>query len=77
MTGVPVNDVACVSAAFWVDTFQHCHSVTQHGIVFHGWPDGGCLLEQEEFLAQSFGVIKDEMRRVIKEAQKKHDRQRN
>lgn len=77
MRGVSTASVAGVLPALWVDTFEHCHSVTQHGILFHGWPDGRCLLEQEELLVQSFSTMKDEMRQVIREAEKKRGRKRN
>ena len=71
MRGVSPAAVAGISPALWVETFEHCHSITQHGILFHGWPDGGCLLEQEELVTQSFRVMKDEMRTVLKEADKR------
>lgn len=81
MKGVSPATVAEVPPALWVDTFEHCHSVTQHGILFHGWPDGDCLLEQEELVVEAFRVMKDEMRAVLREAQKrlenKRGRQRN
>lgn len=44
---------------WWVQTYNRCNSLTSMGIIFHGWPDGASLLEQEHYVIEMFTLISD------------------
>jgi hypothetical protein len=55
-----------LSCSIWYTTFCWCHSMTENGIMFHGWPNGECLDNQEMMTLQIMSCIKDEVIAQVK-----------
>lgn len=71
MRGVVVGPVADLPGEFWNGLFSGCCSVTPGGVVQRAWPDGLCLMEQEQFVVDAFDVMHKEVLVVISEQRKK------
>ena len=70
MRGVAVGPVDGLPGELWMTLFNGCHSVQQDGITRQAWPDGGCLLEQEQFTVETFQLIENEVIKIMTEKRK-------
>ena len=57
-----VFGVSCVQ---WTILFTDSHSITSGGVILNDWPDGQCLLEQEVGTVHVFGLINDELKKMM------------
>ena len=54
-------EVCGLYCAEWVSLVLSCYSITPMGVIFHDWPDGQPLIEQEGTVIRVFAIVLDEI----------------
>jgi len=58
------SEVCGLRPTQWLRMFNYTFNRNEYGFEFIAWPNGKCLLDQEEVTLQCFEVIKEELRSV-------------
>ena len=65
--------VAGYPVSTWIALTEECYSIGMNGYSFFGWPDGECLIEQEQCVVDITKVILIELIKEFSDGAKKRN----